>query len=183
MAYFSQGDTRQKLMLLYFLDKVDTELTRSQFYRVFFEYGLMDYFDFQSRLTELEEDGNVAAIPLAFGHGYRVTQQGKQSLTLFSDELPNSLRERLSACAAENRDVLRNETQFHARQTQLPDGGYLATLRLMDRRARILDIALQLPTAQLAQAACDAWPQQAEGLYQELLQRLVLTQPDREASE
>ena len=177
MAYFSHGDARQKLMLLFFLDKIDFELTRSQFYRIFFENGWMDYFDFQARLTELEEDGHVAALPLAFGHGYRVTPQGKQTLAMFSEELPHSLREKLSECARENRDNLRSEAQFYARQTQLPDGGYHATLRLMDKRAHILDISLQLPTAQLAQAACDAWPKQAEGIYQELLKRLVTGVP------
>ena len=131
MAYFSHGDARQKLMLLFFLDSIDFELTRSQFYRIFFENGWMDYFDFQARLTELEEDGHVAALPLAFGHGYRVTPQGQQTLAMFQEELPHSLREKLSECARQNRDILRSEAQFYARQTQLPDGGYHATLRLM----------------------------------------------------
>lgn len=178
MAYFSHGDARQKLMLLFFLDSIDFELTRSQFYRIFFEKGWMDYFDFQARLTELEEDGHVAALPLTFGHGYRVTPQGKQTLSMFAEELPHSLREKLSECAQQNREILRSEAQFYARQTQLPDGGYQATLRLMDKHAHILDISLQLPTAQLAQAACDAWPKQAEGIYQELLKRLVTAAPE-----
>lgn len=174
MAYFSHGDTRQKLMLLYFLDQVDFELTRNQFFRIFAERDWMDYFDFQSRLTELEEDALVAAIPCAFGQGYRITPQGAQTLKMFEEELPHSLREKLSACAKENRDCLRSEAQFSARQTELPDGGFLAVLRLMDKRSHILDISLQLPNAQLAQAACDAWPEQAESIYQTLLHKLVM---------
>jgi len=177
MAYFSHGDTRQRLMLLFFLQKVDFEITRNQLFRIFAENDWMDYFDFQTRLTELEEDALVAAIPCAFGQGYRITPQGEQTLSMFLEELPYSLREKLSASAAENRDAVRSEAQFYARQTAMPDGGYLAVLRLLDKTSHILDISMRFPTAQLAQAACDAWPRQAEGIYQAMLNALVPADP------
>ena len=178
MAYFSLGTSRQKLMLLYFLKAIDFEITRNQLFRIFAERDWMDYFDFQARMNELEEDALVAAIPCAFGQGYRITPQGEQTLQMFSEELPFSLREKLSACAAENREPVRSEAQFYARQTQMPDGGYLAVLRLMDKTSHIIDLSVRFPTAQLAQAACEAWPEQAEAIYNTILGRL-LTQDEK----
>ncbi len=173
MPYFSHGDERKKLMLLYFLNEVDFELTRNEFFKVFAEQGLMDYFDFQSLLSELEEDAHVAAIPMAFGQGYRVSQKGAEMLSLFRENLPHSLRKKLEALASGNRTLIKERAQFHASQTRLPDGGYLALFKLMDKQKNMLSLSLEFPTAALAQAACDAWPNKAQGVYQELLDRLL----------
>lgn len=173
MAYFSQGESRDKLIILYFLRAIDIELTRDQLYRVFAEQGWMDYFDFHGALSTLEEDALVAAIPCAFGQGYRATPHGEDTLAMFEKELPFSLREDLQQYAKMNRALLRDQSQFAAYQTQLPEGAHLAVLRLMDKNTHILNISLQLPDAQLAQKACEAWPEAAGAIYQELLKRLV----------
>lgn len=159
-------------MLLYFLQEVDLELTRNQLYTIFAEQGWMDYFDFQASLAALEEDGLVAAIPCTFGQGYRVTPHGQETLGLFAGELPHSIRERMGEYAKQNRALLISKSQFSTTQTQLPDGGALAVLRLMDKSAHILDISLQLPNGELAREACESWPGHAEGIYQEIIKRL-----------
>ncbi|MDL2257986.1 DUF4364 family protein [Eubacteriales bacterium OttesenSCG-928-K08] len=173
MAYFSTGEARNKLMILLFIKEADCELTRNQLFRVFAEQNWMDYFEFQAAITALEEDTYVAAIPCAYGQGYRVTSSGESMLEMFIEELPTSLRESMRKYARDNKELLRAQTQFFARQTELPDGGYLAMLRLMDKNATILELNLQLPTAQIAQAACDAWPDKAQAIYQELINKLL----------
>lgn len=172
MAYFSKGETKQKLMLLFFLREIDYEITSNELFRVFAEQGWMEYFDFQLALTELEEDAYVAALPCAYGQGYRITPHGENTLSLFEEELPHSLRDSLRQYAKRNRDLIRDQSQFAAGTTMMPGGGYAAILRLMDKNTHILDITLQLPDARFAQAACAAWPEQAEQIYQELLARL-----------
>lgn len=132
----------------------------------------MDYFDFQSTLAALCEDAFVAAVPFALGDGYRITQYGEETLQLFQSELPHSIREKLSVYARQNRDLLVSQAQFSSTQTQLPDGGALAVLRLMDKTSHILDITLQLPNTQLASEACAQWPVAAEALYQEIIRQL-----------
>lgn len=172
MAFFSHGESRQKLMLLYFLKELDFEITRNELFRVFAQQGWMEYFDFQNMLTQLEEDAFVAAVPCAFGHGYRITPHGESTLAMFCEQLPYSVRENLRAYVAAHGASLREQTQFSSTTTQMPDGSYLAILRLMDKNSQILNISLQLPTAQLAQAACENWSEQAGPIYQELLKKL-----------
>lgn len=159
-------------MLLYFLQQVDLALTRNQLYTIFAEQNWMDYFDFQSNLAELCEDAFVAVVPFSMGEGYRITQHGEETLRLFQSELPHSVLEKLSSYALQNRALLVSKAQFSSTQTQLPDGGALAVLRLMDKTSHILDITLQLPNSQLANEACAQWPAEAEALYQEIIQRL-----------
>ncbi|HOF94487.1 MAG TPA: DUF4364 family protein [Clostridia bacterium] len=173
MPYFSHGDERKKLMLLFFLNEVDFELTRNEFFRIFAEQGLMEYFDFQALLSELEEDAHVAAIPMAFGQGYRISQKGAETLSLFRENLPHSLRKKLEILADENRALIKENSQFSASHTRLPDGGYLALFKLMDKQKNMLGLSLELPTAALAKEACDAWPNKAQGIYQMLLFELL----------
>ena len=172
MAFFSHGEGRRKLMLLYFLKELDFEITKNELFRVFAEQGWMEYFDFQNTLAQLEEDAFVAAVPCAFGHGYRIAPHGEKTLHMFLEQLPFSIRENLRTYAATHGKALREQTQFSAYQTEMPDGSYLAVLRLMDKNSHILNISLQLPTAQLAQSACKSWSAQAGDIYQTLLEKL-----------
>lgn len=172
MAFFSHGEGRHKLMILFFLETLNFEITRSELFRVFAEQDWMEYFDFQTALTQLEEDAFVAAVPCAFGQGYRVTPHGEETLRMFREELPHSVREQIRLYIEEHGQEFREQAQYEAHQTQKPDGSYLALFRLMDKSTQILRISLQLPDAQLAQAACDAWPDKAEAVYQLLLHTL-----------
>lgn len=172
MAYFSQGDGRKKLMLLYFLSELNLEIGRNQIYTIFAEQGWMEFFDFQSAFAQLEEDAFIAGIPMALGEGYCVTAQGQAALKLFTEELPYSLREKMRHYAKTNRELLKNEAQFASTQSQLPDGGHVAVLRIADKANHVLDISLQLPTAQLANTACANWPAHAEAIYQQILKLL-----------
>ncbi|MDR1619837.1 MAG: DUF4364 family protein [Clostridiales bacterium] len=177
MAYFSHGDVKQKLMLLYFLNEIGFALPRGRLYTIFAEQGWMEYFDFQSNLTQLEEDAHVAAVPCAFGQGYCVTPHGQDALALFKNELPHSIKEKLSQYAGLNKTALKSDTQFSATQSPMPDGGALVILRLMDNNAQILTISLQTPGAAFAQRAAANWPKEAGGIYREILNRLL---PDNE---
>jgi hypothetical protein len=172
IALFARGESRYKLMILFFLQELDCDITRNELYRVFAEQEWMDYFDFQTALTQLEEDAMVAAVPRAFGQGYRLSAQGESILSMFVDELAFSIREKMSQYVLENAQALKDKTQFKAYQTKLPDGGYMAVMRILEKNAQILSISMQLPNAKLAQAACNEWPNIAGDIYQSLLDKI-----------
>ena len=174
MAFFSHGEARNKQMILYLLREIEYPITQNQIYLVFAQQGWMDYFDFQTAFMVLEEDAFVAAIPCAYGDGYCITPHGENTLGMFEKEIPQSIQDDIRDYAKNNRDALRDETQFAAYHTRMPDDSYVAVLRLMDKNAHIVNISMQVPTAEFAQMACDAWPKEAEGVYMELLNRLLI---------
>ena len=69
MPIFAHGVPKDKLTILFFTRAADLDITREQLYRAMVENDCMSYFDFQTAMAEMEEDGFHAAIPRTFGQG------------------------------------------------------------------------------------------------------------------
>lgn len=173
MPIFAQGETRHKLSILYYLSASDLDLTHEQLYRAMVENDCMSYFDFQSAMHELEESGFIAAIPRAFGQGYRVSARGAASLEMFSDSLPNSLREQLQRYADQNRDTMLRETQLVSEMEERDGGGYRVTLKAQEKNTVVLSIDMTVASRDMALRIRSQWPDQAESIYAELLKKLL----------
>jgi hypothetical protein len=72
MPIFAQGVTKNKLTILYYIRASKLDITRDQLYRAMVENEVMNYFDFESCMHELEEDAFIAAVPHAFRAGINV---------------------------------------------------------------------------------------------------------------
>ena len=96
MAFFSDGFTKSKLMVLYFLNELSVDLTKEQIATFSAAYELIPYFELQSAIYELEEEGFLAAVPRPYGQAYCLTPKGKETLGMFVERLPQSVRDDLT---------------------------------------------------------------------------------------
>lgn len=173
MPIFAKGVSKDKLTILYFIRASSIDITRDQLYRAMVENECIAYFDFQSAMYDLEEDGLIAAIPRSFGQGYRVTVRGEEALTLFADSLPNSLRERLDAYGEENRGAMLLETQLVSSMEEQKNGGYLVKLKAQEQNTVVAKIELLVASRSMAQRIRANWPTASEALYTDILNRLL----------
>lgn len=177
MPIFAKGETKDKLTILFFAREADLDLTQEQLYRAMVENDCMSYFAFQTALTEMEEDGLIAAIPRTFGQGYRVSARGEETLAMFEESLPFSLRERLKAYAAQNRSELEKETQIVSSMRELPGGAYEVELRVQEKTTVAAEMRLRVISRAMAQRVRKGWHERAEELYIYLLSRLLEETP------
>ena len=173
MPLFARDETKAKLLILYFLLETDIPLTRDQIYRAMYENECMDYFVFQQVFYELEEEGYVAVRPMPFGHAFSATEKGKETLRLFEESLPSSLREALAAYARNNMDSFRTETQLVSSMEEQADGSYEVRLMAQERSRAVLEIRLSLATRTMAQKVRSAWADRAEEVYASILDSLL----------
>lgn len=173
MAYFSHEVTRDKLSLLYILNQLDIGLTRQQCIDLMLSNEWANYFNIATALTELEEEGFIAAIPRPYGQAYRITQEAREALSMFQARIPITLRRAYDAYIEENRSRLTRETQLITAVKNDSTGGYQAILKVVEANRILFGITLQAPTYELAKAACEAWPQQSEHLFQTALDALL----------
>ena len=174
MTFFSDGSTRDKLCILYLLRTMEIELTRLQLTSILSENAWIPYFEAQTYIHELEEDGLIAAIPRSFGQGYRLTQSGENTLELFLQRIPLSVREAYDAYAQANRDRLCDEKRFETSVQRLPSGAYGVSLKVLEKDKAILEVRIDAPEAKWAQHAAKTWSQKAESIYQFLFKTLML---------
>ena len=171
MAFFSDGFTKSKLMVLYFLNELSVDLTKEQIATFSAAYELIPYFELQSAIYELEEEGFLAAVPRPYGQAYCLTPKGKETLGMFVERLPrDDLTDYADAC----REKLRRETQFSAASEKVGVGGaYRTTLRAMEQSGDLLQISILLPDAASAKHAAAVWPERAQAIYTAILSELL----------
>ena len=173
MPIFSKGVTKDKLTILYFANVCNMDLTRDQIHRAMVENDCMSYFDFQTAMHELEEDGYLAAIPRSFGQGYRVSVRGTDALSMFGESLQASVRARLDAYAANTREAMRIETQLTTSMEELPSGGYMVRLKAQEQTSVLLDVSVLVASRSMAQRIRANWVAESDGVYQYLLTHLL----------
>ncbi len=173
MPIFAQGVPKDKLTLLYYASVSELELTRDQLYRAMVENDCMSYFDYQTDMNELEEDGFVAAIPRAFGQGYRITVRGEEMLKMFAESLPKSLRTRLKQYADENREQMRIETHLVSSMEEQSDGSYTVTLKAQEKNTVELEITMRVVSREMAKRIRSNWPDASEPIYQTMTEQLL----------
>ena len=166
MPFFSEGVTKIKLTILYFLNKLGFGITKDQITTVGGTYDLAPYFDLQSAVAEMEEDGFLAAVPRPFGQIYALTARGQQAVELFYEQLPTSLRDDLDTYADECRETLRHQCQYTARIEGQPNGSYIVRMIFMERDEQLLAMELLFPDVK------SAWADKAQSAYCYLLSSL-----------
>jgi len=173
MPFFAQGDLKNKLTILYFVRTAQWEITREQLYRAMIENNCMSYFEFQVAMAEMEEDGYLMAIPCMFGQVYRVTASGKDTLHMFEESLPFSLRTSLETYAEANRESMIRETQLVSSMEELYGGGYRVHLRVQDSKSSIVEISFDVISRSMAQRIRAGWQEIAGDVYMRILTSLL----------
>lgn len=172
MSFFSEGVTKNKLTVLYFMDRLGLAITRDQITTVGAAYDLAPYFELQSAVAEMEEDELLAAVPRPYGQVYALTPRGQEVVDMFKERLPVSLRDDLDSYADECREDIRRQTQYTAKIERRPGGECLVRCLFMEQDDSLLSIELMFPDAASANKAAAAWPERAEDAYCYLLSSL-----------
>ncbi len=173
MAFFSGGDDRTKLIILYIIREFRTSITREQLYETIVHIDGPGFFDIGEQYSRLEEEGFIASVPVRGKQMLFLTAKGDGACALFSKEIPKSIREAISAFAAEHRAGYRRDNYIVAEAVPLPNGGCMATLAILERGEPIFEMRLRMPDYASTYDVMHGWATEAESLYAELLKRLA----------
>lgn len=165
MEYFSKGVTKDKLMILFGLKALGMQPTKVQLGDFFVANDLIGYFDAQTAAYELEEDGFIGAVPRPYGQAYFLTPAGEEILDMFSMNLPNSLRNRITECAKKSAPDMISKTKYSTSIARSGTYARVVTLRAMEPQGDVLRIEMMLPDDASARHACDVWEERSGDIY------------------
>ena len=89
----TESSTIYKLMILYMLNKLDSQLTNAQLSGFFISNDYTDYFTLQQTLSDLVESKFVEKITIRNTSYYSITPEGYESLTFFKNQIPKGALE------------------------------------------------------------------------------------------
>lgn len=164
MPYFTHGETKNKLILLYIADRADAILTRAQLYRTAILNSEMEYFAFEEALGELSEDGLIAEVPKAYGDCIGVTDLGREALAMFEKSVPQDERRKFDAYLSDHRNEFSRETQVTSR-IEKSDAGVMLHLILSENNRVMLSVSLAAASEEQAIAMRSRWENGSEPIY------------------
>ena len=165
--------TQYKLMILYLLYSVNYPLTNSQLSGFFLDNEYTTYFTLQQCISDLVEASLIEAKKSQSTTRYEVTEEGKQTLKFFEDEIPKLAKEDMEQFLAKNKFRLQNEAAIHTDYQKKENGEYLVQLELRESRDLLCEIKLSVPSEENANILCKAWKEKSGKLYSYLLSELL----------
>lgn len=164
MPYFTHGETKNKLILLYIAARANAIPTRAQLYRTAILNSQMEYFAFEEALGELIEDGLLTEVPKAFGDCLGVTDLGREALSMFEKSVPQDERMKLDAYLSEHKNEFLRETQISSR-IEKSDSGVMLHLFITEADRVILSVSLAAANEEQAIAMRSRWDSAGEPVY------------------
>lgn len=178
MAFFTEGNGRTKLLILYILDKLRTPVTREQLYTAMASVDDTGYFEMCELVADLERDQYVLAVPARQQQLLFITEKGATLSSAFEREIARSVRDEVKGYADDHRDEIKRSNCIVSDARPLGDGSWMLTLSMLEKDGVLFEIDLRLPDAHSTYLAQRHWMSEADEIYLDLLTRLTAEEND-----
>lgn len=176
MAFFSEGQGRVKLLMLYIIDRFRTPITKEQLYTAMVTADDTGFFEMSELLAELEQEQYILAVPVRQQQLLYLTEKGMRLTREFEREIARSVRDEVAGYADEHREELRRKNCVVSDALPQPDGSWRLTLSMLEMNDVRFEISLLMPDSASTFRAQQHWAREADSIYLDLLTRL--TSPD-----
>ena len=162
------GDMERKIYALYMLRELGP-IPNLQLIAFAMEHQVMNYFDLQTALHSLVEQGQATRHPIPGDEVYAITPEGLEAITLFAGRAGQSALLVIQEKAPAFRQKMKQERELFARIHHQGQQEYHAQMGIQEGDMALLRLDLSLPTAALADKMAKAWPARAREIYDYLL--------------
>lgn len=164
--------TLYKLIVLYMLTRVDFPLTKAQVGDYILGREYTNFLTLQQAICELIDTGLVTAQAIRNRTHLTVTEEGRDTLTYFQNQINDSIKTDIDAFFRENEIELRNEVSILADYYKSTSGEYEAHLVAKEKNVNLVDITISVPSEETAAIICDNWQKKNQDIYRYLIDQL-----------
>ena len=164
---------QNKLILLYIIDKINISVSNMQITRIILEKKFMNYFVLQQILSELCEGGLLLSSIEDNKTIYKLTGNGKQTLTIFLDMVPYWIRSSLNNSLASIRKNLKNEMLITADFIPESENEYIVSCKVHEDNFSLIDLKITVGTKNDAREICESWKKHSQAIYSEIINSLI----------
>ena len=169
----TEPHTLIKLIVLYMLNKVDFPITKAQIYDFILEKEYSNYFALTQATYELTESGLIESSSTHSATYLKLTAKGRDTLTFFQNRISEGIRNDINAFFEENRLEIANRMSVITNYYRTASGDYVADLTAREKSEDLINIRINLPTEDSAQAMCDHWREKSSDIYSFILENLL----------
>lgn len=161
-----------KIMVLYILNYAGTPLSKDNINRIALSDGLVQYFDLCQAIDEALLTGLIDVVRSDTPDILRITEVGKQTLSMFEKALPHSIMRKNQTALLNMLADIERERSIKSEIVK-KNSGYEAVCTLVDGEDILLEYRLFVPTQIQAQMIVDQFKNDPTGKYKSILSLLV----------
>lgn len=165
--------TLTKLIVLYMLSQVDFALTKAQIFDFILEKEYANYFTLQQATYELTESKFVESSSTHSSTLLKITPEGKDTLKFFRNRISEGIKEDISNYFNQNRMQIHNELSVMTNYYKTSDGDFVADLTAREKSSDLINIRINMPTEDSAEAICEHWKEKSQDIYAFILENLL----------
>ncbi|NLY44109.1 MAG: DUF4364 family protein [Clostridiaceae bacterium] len=166
--------TENKLILLFILDKIQIPITNTQLTEIVIKDELMNYFILQQYLSELINTSQIKVYEERGKQLYKLTPQGKQTLSYFVNRVPLSTREKILKSILEKKKEFKKSAEVISNYFPQIDNGYLVECKIVENKVPLIELRITVGTKEQAKHVCKHWKNNYEKIYNEIISSLML---------
>ena len=162
-----------KLIILYMLSRVDFPMTNSQLSDFITAKEYTNYFNVQQVLSDLVEDQYISLQETKNNSLYRITESGKETLSLFYQSISRNIRDDIDMFLTEQKYSLRVEVSNIADYYEVRMNEYVCELKVIERDTTVIEIRIVVPSEENAKTVCSRWRQKNADIYAYVINALL----------
>ena len=164
---------KNKLILLYMIDKINLPVTNLQITKLILENRYMNYFFLQQFLNELCESDFLNREILNGKTFYNITQSGKQTLSCLLNLIPFGIKGRIDNSTKSVRKNIKNETLIAADYTPKSENEFVVSCKVHEDNFSLIDLEITVGTKSDARTICNNWKSHSQNIYPEIIESLI----------
>ncbi len=164
--------TLYKLIVLYMLERVDFPITKAQISDFILGKEYTNFLTLGQVIGELTDAGLVTAQSIRNRTHLAITNEGKETLNFFENQINDSIKADIDAFFRENEIHLRNEVSILSDYYKSTSGEFEAHLVAKEKGVNLVDITISVPSEETASSICDNWQKKNQEIYQYLIGQL-----------
>lgn len=172
----SINETTGKIVLLYVLDKMECDLTEDTIIDMcYYQNKWISYFTCKIALSELTKSGYISEHKNTTEQRkyYKITNDGRNCLSYFFNEIPTSMRDNIADFIRENKLLFKRKQEYFSDSFKNKDGSYTVILKIMEPDTTNLEVKLSVPEQQTARDIQKNWQDSASKVYSSILETLL----------
>ncbi len=169
----AEPNTLYRVMILYMLDRVEHPITNTQITDLILEKEYTNYFVVQETVSDLLSSELITSESTHNNTRYRLTSEGRQTLSFFHDKVSPEIRQEIDAYLREHDVEMRRELSAYANYERATGDGYQVHCVVKHTETPVLEVTLHVSSEEEAQAICANWNAESEDVYASLMDHLV----------
>ena len=165
--------TTYKLIVLFMLEHSRELLTNSQISEFILDREYTNYFSLQQAISELVDADLAEKQTIGNTSYYRLTEDGKGTLTLFEEELSPKIRQEVLDYLKTMNYAVEDRLFTPADYYQTPQGTSAVHFQIVEKNAALVDLTMTAPSLEAAKAMCRNWPQKSQIIYEKIMEELL----------